>query len=150
MREELEELPSLILRLSRYISWRVEENQNVTFMTTLFTLAYTSGVKGAAAFKSIPDARWLFWVMASLQLGQRTDFIKLFGQPGHHQAAAHKHLPQVVYNSATVGWRAISAAVYILSIKAEGLEHSSEELLLASSNAIASWMAQISSLKCCE
>lgn len=81
----------MILRLSRYISWRAEENQNVTFMTTMFTLAYTSGVKGAAAFKSIPGARWLFWVMASLQLGQRTDFIKLFGQPGHHQAAAHKH-----------------------------------------------------------
>lgn len=100
-------------------------DQTVTSRTTTFTLAYTSSVKRAAAFKNYSGAPWLFWGYGFLQLGHKTDFIKLFVQPGHREAVTHKYLPQVVYNSATVSCTPISAAEYIHSIKALSSEHSS-------------------------
>lgn len=78
---------------------------------------HTSSVKRAAAFKNYSGAPWLFWGYGFLQLGHKTDFIKLFVQPGHCEAVTHKYLPQVVYNSATVSCTPISAAEYIHSIK---------------------------------
>lgn len=102
----------------------------MTFITTTFTLGYTSCVKGAAAFKYNSGARWVFWGYGIFQLGQKTDFIKLFGQPGHQEAVTHKYLPQVGYNSATVSCTPISAAECIHSIKALSLAHSSVQHLL--------------------
>lgn len=40
--------------------------------------------------------------MVILGCEHKTDFIKLFVQPGHQEAVTHKYLPQVVYNSASV------------------------------------------------
>ncbi len=103
-------------------SWACRGNQKgwdrtVTSRTTTFTLAYTSRVKRAAAFTNYSGAPWLFWGYEFLQLGHKTDFIKLFVQPRHREAVTHKYLPQVVYNSATVSCTPISAAEYIHSIK---------------------------------
>lgn len=55
-----------------------------------------------------------------MQPGQRTDFMKLFGQPVHREAVTHKHRPQAVYNSATVHLSPISAAESVQSITASG------------------------------
>lgn len=81
--------------------------------------------KKAAAFKNNSGAGWLFWGSGFLQLGQKTDFIKLFVQPGHREAVTHKYLPRVVYNPAPVSCTPISAAEYIHSVKAWSLERRS-------------------------
>lgn len=99
-------------------------DQTVTFLTTTLTLANTPCVIKAAAFKNNPEAQWLFWGYGFLQLGHKSDFIKLFVQPGHREAVTHKHLPQVVYNPATVSCTPFSAAEYIHSVKALSCEHS--------------------------
>lgn len=95
-------------------------------LTTTFTLAYTSCIKRAAAFKNYSGARWLFrGLMAFYSWDIRQTLSSCLDSPGHRETVTHKYLPQVVYNSATVSCTPIFAAEYIHSIKALSSEWSS-------------------------
>lgn len=103
-------------------------DQTVACLTTTFTLAYTSCVKRAAAFKDYSGAQRLFrGLMAFYSWDIRQTLLSCLDSPGHREAVTHKYLPQVVYNSATVSCTPISAAEYIHSIKASSSEWSSAQ-----------------------